>query len=68
MMKKTRNESDRAASARYHANHIKRLPINLNDRTDQDIMEHLRTITNVQGYLKELIRHDMNKVNKNGQT
>lgn len=58
MDKKTR-ESDLQASARYHASHIKRLPVNLNDRTDQDIIDHLATIDNVQGYIKALIRRDM---------
>lgn len=60
--------AEKAASNRYQAAHIKQVKLALNDRTDQDIMAHLRTIPNVQGYLKELIRHNMNKVDKNGQT
>lgn len=51
--------SERTASAKYHASHIKRLPVNLNDRTDQDIIQHLRGVDNVQGYIKTLIRADI---------
>lgn len=52
-------DSDKQAIARYQATHIKRLPVNLNDRTDQDIIDHLATIDNVQGYIKSLIRRDI---------
>lgn len=51
--------SERTASAKYHASHIKRLPVNLNDRTDQDIIQHLQSVDNVQGYIKTLIREDI---------
>ena len=53
------NESNRKASAKYQASHIKRLPVNFNDRTDQDILQHLQGIDNVQGYIKVLIRADI---------
>lgn len=57
------SNADRAASAKYHASHIKRLPVNLNDRTDQDIIDYLASIDNVQGYIKSLIRADMKEKN-----
>lgn len=55
--------ADKAASAKYHASHIKRIPVNLNDRTDQDIIAHLERVDNVQGYIKSLIRADMKEKN-----
>lgn len=61
MEEKMKRESSRAASAKYHANHIKRLPVNLNDRTDLDIIQHLEKVDNVQGYIKALIRADISK-------
>lgn len=57
-------ESNKRANAKYQSNHIKRLPVNLNDRTDADIIAHLETIDNVQGYVKGLIRADMAKARK----
>lgn len=58
-----KRDSARVASAKYHANHIKRLPVNLNDRTDNDIIAYLESIDNVQGYIKSLIRADMKEKN-----
>lgn len=52
-------EADRRAAAKYQAAHIKQVLVKLNDRTDQDILTHLKGITNVQGYLKSLIRADI---------
>ena len=43
-------------AARYQAAHIKQIKFCLNDRTDQDIIKHLETVDNVQGYIKSLIR------------
>lgn len=48
-----------AAQARYQAKTRKRLPINLNTKTDQDIITHLEKIDNLNGYVKDLIRADM---------
>ena len=54
-------DATRQAIAKYHASHIKRVPLNLNDRTDQDIIDHLATLDNVQGYIKSLIRESMER-------
>ena len=51
--------TDKAAAARYKAAHIKQIKFTLNDRTDSDLLKHLGTIDNVQGYIKSLIRADM---------
>ena len=53
--------AEKAATARYKAAHIKRVNIALNDRTDTDILKHLESIDNVQGYIKSLIRSDIMK-------
>ena len=33
--------------------------VKLNYRNDADILDHLKTISNVQGYIKSLVRADM---------
>lgn len=44
---------------RYAAKAIRRYALNLNRNTDADILEHLEKLDNVQGYIKALIRSDM---------
>lgn len=52
------------AVAKYDKTHTKGLYLKLNTKTDADILEHLSSINNVQGYIKRLIRQDKaNKVN-----
>ena len=46
----------------YNADHTTRLPINLNHKTDADIIAYLQTVPNKQGLIKELIRLHMNQV------
>lgn len=48
------------ASVKYDANNTTRLYIKLNNNTDADIIEHLKSVANKQGYIKELMRDDMN--------
>jgi len=48
------------ASIKYNAKNVKQIKINLNRKTDADIIEQLDVCTNVQGYIKDLIRKDMN--------
>lgn len=47
----------------YHKSHLKQVSFMLNKNTDQDILAHLEKITNKQGYLKDLIRQDMQNRN-----
>ena len=47
------------ASMKYNAKNIKQLKLNLNKKTDADIIKHLDKKDNVQGYIKKLIRDDM---------
>lgn len=47
------------ASAKYIKNNVKRIVLNLNINTDQNIIEYMDSIENKQGYLKSLIKKDM---------
>lgn len=47
------------ASAKYNESNVKQVKMNLNRKTDADIIEHLNRCENVQGYIKNLIRKDM---------
>lgn len=46
------------ASVKYDTNNTTRLYIKLNNKTDADIIAHLESKANKQGYIKELIRAD----------
>lgn len=50
-----------APQARYIAKTIRRYVLNLNKNTDSEMLEHLEKMDNVQGYLKDLIKADMEK-------
>ena len=47
------------AQWRYDQNNTTRVFIKLNNGTDADILKYLQTISNKQGYVKDLIRTDM---------
>lgn len=49
----SQDKYDRANTTRFY--------IKLNNRTDADIIEQLRSVENVQGYIKSLIREDIEK-------
>lgn len=55
------NKSRAKASAKYQKDNIKQIKIALNVNTDVDIINHLETCENKQGYIKSLIRNDMKK-------
>lgn len=57
-------EAQKAASARYDAKNTKLITLKLNLKTDADVLEHLDSVGNKQGYIKELIRKDMNAENR----
>ena len=48
------------AAMKYNAKNVKQIKINLNRKTDADIIEYLDKADNVQGLIKDLIRQDMN--------
>lgn len=43
----------------WQKENIKRVVVKLNKKTEQDIIDHLATKESVQGYIKEIIRKDM---------
>ena len=54
-------EAMRASIARYDATHTKQIHLKLNLATDADILNRLDEVGNKQGYIKELIRKDLEK-------
>ena len=47
------------AQKKYDAEYTKMVPLKLNTRTDADIIEKLTDTENKQGYIKNLIRQDI---------
>ena len=62
-MAKTSDAQMRAV-AKYNAENTKQYAFRLNITTDKDVIEKLDHLTNKAGYIKELIRADIN--NKEG--
>lgn len=46
---------------RYESKYIRRIQLKLNTRTDADLLAHLEAQPNMQGYIKSLIRADLEK-------
>lgn len=44
------------ASTKYNKNNVKQIKLNLNLKTDADIIEALDKVKNKQGFIKQLIR------------
>ena len=55
------SENIKRSKAAYDKANTKGLYIKLNLNTDTDILDKLATVDNVQGYIKKLIRADINK-------
>lgn len=53
------SEAQLRAVARYDQEHTTQLKLKLNKRTDSDIIEWLQNCDSKQGYIKELIRKDI---------
>lgn len=49
------------AVAKYNAANMVQLKINLNQKTDADVIKYLETVESKAGYIKSLIRADMEK-------
>lgn len=60
------NDARRRAQAKYNKAHTKQVTLRLNKRTEADIIERLEEVGNKQGYIKALIRADVEKNSKNG--
>lgn len=57
-------EAQKRAVARYDKANTKQVMLKLNKVTDSDILDHLKSIGNKQGYIKRLIRNDIKKAEK----
>ena len=55
------SDAQLTAIAKYDAENTTQIKMKLNNVTDADILEHLQKVGNVQGYIKELIRSDIEK-------
>ena len=47
------------AAIKYNKANVKQIKMNLNKVTDAEIIKHLEACSNIQGYIKDLIRQDM---------
>ena len=54
-------EAQRRASYRYDKTNTKQVHLKLNKRTDKDVIERLLGTGNIQGYIKSLIRADIER-------
>ena len=52
-------EAQRRAVKKYDASNTVQFHLKLNVNTDAAIIEKLKTVENVQGYLKDLVRADI---------
>lgn len=57
----TSKEARNRAQARYNKANTTQMIVKFNHRTETDILEHLRKQPNKQGFIKRLIREDMEK-------
>ena len=55
------SEAKMRSNAKYDRNHTTNIHLKLNKKTDADILKRLRHVANKQGYIKALIRDDINK-------
>ena len=54
-------DAQRKAKEKYDARTAVQVHLKLNMITDKDILEKLDSVENKQGYIKNLIRNDLNK-------
>ena len=52
-------EQHRRANRKYEIANVQQMNFKFNKKTDADILEHLRKVPNMLGYIKELIRADI---------
>lgn len=58
---KETSEAMRRAIDKYDKKNTKQISLKLNLKTDADILAKFKTVDNVQGYIKELIRKDLDE-------
>lgn len=57
-------EAQKRASAKYDETHTRQIKLKFNTATDVDILNKLDNVTNKQGYIKELIRQDIERASQ----
>ena len=55
-------EAQSRATQKYLKANIKRIVVNLNKKTDEDIIRFLDGLENVQGEIKRIIREEMKRI------
>lgn len=60
-MKTGSTESRTKAQAKYDAEHTTGIYLKFNNKNDADILDMLASVSNKQGYIKELIRADIKR-------
>lgn len=53
------SEAKKMAQVKYDKNNTTQIMLKLNNKTDADLIEHLNSLENRQGYIKNLIRSDL---------
>ena len=53
------SEAQKRATEKYDKANTKQIMMKLNKGTDADILKKLASVTNIQGYIKALIRADI---------
>ena len=59
---KMATDAHKRANAKYDSSHTKQIKLQLNLKTDKDVLDRLDQVENKQGYIKGLIRSDINMV------
>lgn len=59
-MAQTKAEKNRVIE-RWQRENVVRITVKLNKHTDADILDKLETVKSKQGYIKALVRADINK-------
>lgn len=54
------SEAQRRAQDKYDRSNTVQVHLKLNLHTDKDILDRLNSVPNKQGYIKDLIRRDIN--------
>lgn len=54
-------EAQKRATAKYDRENCIRLSLKLNKETDADVLKRLQEVESKQGYIKRLIREDIEK-------
>lgn len=53
------SEARSRASTKYNKTNVKQIKLNLNLKTDADIIAALEAVSNKQGFIKDLIRKEI---------